>query len=311
MKIRTFLSSLSALLILAASLHAQDEGAALSDEEAQAAAQAQWDAFMDSLAWQTEGVGDLKEWATIDIPYGYRYLNGEDAAKLMQAYGNLPSTYEGLIATDDLSWLVLFEFDPMGYVQDDEKDELDADKLLASMKESQEEGNRYRRDQGLEPMYLDGWAMEPRYNERTNNLEWGLLLRTGNSGQFVNYQTKLLGREGVMEVTLICDLDKMDYVLPTYQDLLLGHVYKEGKSYAEYRQGDKIAEYGLTALIAGGAIYGAAKLGFLGPVIIFFKKFFKFIIIGLVAIGAALKKFFSRMAGREIREEPPTNNTPS
>lgn len=284
---------------------AQDEGEfTSSSQDQEAAAKAQWEAFMDSLAWQTEGEGNLEEWATIDIPYGYQYLNGEDASKLMQAYGNLPSDYEGLIATNDLGWLVLFQFDPTGYVKDDEKDELNPDELLAQMKANQVEGNRYREQQGLTPMYIDGWAMEPRYNERTNNLEWGLLLRSGdNPQQFVNYETKLLGREGVMEVTLICDIEDMQMILPTYQDLLLGHQYKEGKSYAEYRQGDKIAEYGLTALIAGGAIYGAAKLGFLGTILAFGKKFFKFIVIGLVAIGAAFRKFFARLSGREVRDD--------
>lgn len=293
-------------LLFANTLPAQDEAAA---PDAQAEAQAQFQAFLDSLAWQTEGYGDLEEWATIEIPNGYRYLNGNDADKLMQAWGNLPSEYEGMIATDDLDWLVLFQFDPSGYVKDDEKDELDADALLDQMIANQERGNDYRREQGLQPMYIDGWAMEPRYNQRTNNLEWGLLLRSGdNPNQFVNYETKLLGREGVMEVTLICDLEDMDMILPTYQDLLLGHNYKDGKSYADYKQGDKIAEYGLTALITGGAIYGAAKLGLLGSIMAFGKKFLKFIIIGLVAIGAAFKKFFARMAGREVREEPADRN---
>lgn len=301
MNTRRILTTLFAVLFIG-SLSAQEEAAAA---DAQAEAQAQFEAFIDSLAWQTEGVGALKDWSTIEIPAGYRYLNGKDADKLMQAWGNLPSEYEGMIATDDLNWLVLFQFDPSGYVKDDEKDELNPDALLDQMMENQARGNEYRQQQGLQPMYIDGWAMEPRYNERTNNLEWGLLLRTGdNPSQFVNYETKLLGREGVMEVTLICDLEDMNMILPTYQDLLLGHMYNDGKSYADYRQGDKLAEYGLTALIAGGAAYGAAKLGLLGSIMAFGKKFFKFILLGLVAIGAAFKKFFSRLAGREIREEP-------
>lgn len=308
MKAKSLLPLLALLASCAAPLFAQDETTAAA-EQAQAEAQAQWDAFMQSLAWKDEGTGELKEWATIEIPRGYRYLDGADAARLMQAWGNLPSEYEGLVATNDLDWLVLFQFDPSGYVKDDEKDELDADKLLEQMKENQAAGNRYRQEQGLPPMYIDGWAMEPRYNEYTNNLEWGLLLRTGdNPQQFVNYETKLLGREGVMEVTLICDFEDMQMILPDYQELLLGHQYKEGKSYAEYRQGDKIAEYGLTALIAGGAVYGAAKLGFLGGILAFGKKFFKFIVIGLVAVGAGLKKFFSRMSGREIVEQPKDTN---
>lgn len=300
MNTKRFLTILLSL-VFAGALSAQDEAAAA---DAQAEAQAQFDAFINSLAWQTDGLGELKEWSTIEIPNGYRYLNGKDTDTLMQAWGNLPSEYEGMVATDDLGWLVLFQFDPSGYVKDDEKDELDPDALLEQMMENQARGNEYRREQGLQPMYIDGWAMEPRYNERTNNLEWGLLLRSGNDPkQFVNYETKLLGRDGVMEVTLICDLENMQMILPTYQDLLLGHLYKDGKSYADYKQGDKIAEYGLTALIAGGAVYGAAKLGLLGSIMAFGKKFLKFIIIGLVAIGAAIKKFFSRMAGREIKED--------
>ncbi|MDQ8187143.1 DUF2167 domain-containing protein [Pelagicoccus sp. SDUM812002] len=303
MKTKLLLVALPFLAFLSSPAFAQDENA-LTEEQARAEAQAKWDAFMQSLAWQDQGTGELKEWATIEIPDGFRYLDGEDASRLMQAYGNLPSEYEGLIATNDLDWLVLFQFDPTGYVKDDEKDELDPDALLDQLKENQEAGNQYRREQGLAPMYIDGWAMEPRYNEYTNNLEWGLLLRSGdNPNPFVNYETKLLGREGVMEVTLICDLEDMQMILPNYQDLLLGHQYKEGKSYAEYRQGDKIAEYGLTALIAGGALYGAAKLGFLGTILAFGKKFLKFIIIGLVAIGAAFKKFFARMSGREVVDE--------
>lgn len=303
MKSKLLLLTLPFLTLFLSSALAQDE-TALTEEQAQAEAQAQWDAFMQSLAWQDQGSGELEEWATIEIPEGFRYLNGEDASRLMQAYGNLPAEYEGMIATNDLDWLVLFQFDPSGYVKDDEKDELDADALLDQLQESQAAGNQYRREQGLQPMYIDGWAMEPRYNDYTNNLEWGILLRSGdNPKQFVNYETKLLGREGIMEVTLICDIEDMQMILPNYQDLLLGHQYKEGKSYAEYKQGDKIAEYGLAALIAGGALYGAAKLGFLGSILAFGKKFLKFIVIGLVAIGAAFKKFFARMSGREISDE--------
>ena len=115
----------------------------------------------------------------------------------------------------------------------------------------------------------------------------------------MNYLTKLLGRDGIMNVTLVCDPEDLDSILPSYQDLLVGHSYKSGKSYAEYRDGDKIASYGLTALIAGGALYGAAKLGLLGNLILFFKKGFKFIIIGLVAVGAGINHVlwrFKRLA---------------
>lgn len=312
MKLKYFLVLALATAAFLASLHAQDETGPIAEADAeQAALEAEWTAFLDSLNWKTEGDGDLNNWATIEIPAGYRYLNGEDASKLMQAYGNLPSEYEGLIATDDLSWLVLFYFEDSGYVKDDDKDQLNAGKLLKTLQEQQVASNEYRRDQGLEEMYLDGWAVEPKYNEMTNNLEWGLLLRSGNSGQFVNYKTKLLGRNGIMHVTLICDLEQLNTVLPTYQDLLLGHHYNPGKSYAEYKPGDKVAEYGLTALIAGGAIYGAAKLGLLSTILAFGKKFLKLIIAGIVAIGVAIKKFFAHASGRDYKRDDAEDAPPA
>lgn len=284
------------LCLLCYNLNAQNEDAAGQDP---AEAQIQFEQFIESLEWQSQGQGDLKEWATIDIPFGFRFLDGAEADTLLQAFGNLPDTYEGLIAVKNVDWFVLFQFEDSGYVKDDEKDDLDADELLASLQANDQANNQYRKQQGIEAIYTEGWAMEPRYNQLTNYLEWGIILRSESGGRSVNYLTKLLGRNGIMNVTLVCDPEDLDSILPTYEDLLTGHVYKTGKSYAEYRDGDNVASYGLTALIAGGALYGAAKLGLLGNLILFFKKGFKFIIIGLAAAGVAIKKFLARLAGRE------------
>ncbi len=270
-----------------------------------AAQQIEFENFLSSLDWQDSGQGELEDWATIDIPAGFRFLNGVDTDTLLQAFGNLPDTYQGMISVSDVDWFVLFQFEDSGYVRDDEKDELDAEKLLAALQSGDEQSNQYRRQRGIEPLYTEGWAIEPRYNDFTNNLEWGIILRSESGGRSVNYKTKLLGRDGIMNVTLVCDPTALDSILPTYQDILAGHNYKPGKSYAEYRDGDKVATYGLTALIAGGALYGAAKLGILGNLVLFLKKGFKFIIIGLVAIGVALKKFFAGLAGRQKIESTP------
>jgi len=290
MKNKTLALLVSSLFLLPSYSNAQIDQAA---EEA-AAQQIEFENFLASLDWQDSGQGELDEWATIDIPAGFRFLNGVDTDTLLQAFGNLPDTYQGMISVPDVDWFVLFQFEDSGYVKDDEKDELDAEKLLAALQSGDEQSNQYRRQQGIEPLYTEGWAIEPRYNDFTNNLEWG-----------VNYKTKLLGRNGIMNVTLVCDPAALDSILPTYQDILAGHNYKPGKSYAEYRDGDKVATYGLTALIAGGALYGAAKLGILGNLVLFLKKGFKFIIIGLVAIGVALKKFFAGLAGRQKIESTP------
>jgi uncharacterized membrane-anchored protein len=71
-----------------------------------------------------------------------------------------------------------------------------------------------------------------------------------------------------------------------------------GKTYNDFNEStDRVAEYGLAALVAGAA---AKKLGLLGMIGLFLVKFGKFILIGLVAVGAAFRTFFS---GRNKAEQ--------
>lgn len=97
-----------------------------------------------------------------------------------------------------------------------------------------------------------------------------------------------------MKVVLVEDMANLDATLPKFRAAMGTFKFQTGESYAEYKPGDKVAKYGLTALVAGGAALGAAKLGLFAKFGLIFKKFFKFIIMGLVAIGASIKKFFSR-----------------
>lgn len=244
----------------------------------------------DRFNWQTSGTGEVGSHANIEIPEGFRFLSGSETAKVMELFGNLPSEYEGMIGPEDLDWFVVFEFEDAGYVKDDEKDELDADELLEALQEGDKAQNEQREKLGLDTLSTVGWAVEPNYNESTNNLEWGIILESSNGNQNINFLTKLLGRHGIMHTTLICDTEDLETVLPQYQKLLTGYGYNSGQTYADYEEGDKVAEYGLKALVAGGAIFAAAKLGLFGTIALWFKKAFKLVIAGVIAIGVFLKR---------------------
>jgi uncharacterized membrane-anchored protein len=86
--------------------------------------------------------------------------------------------------------------------------------------------------------------------------------------------------------------------LPEFNALLAGYKYSTGETYAEYKPGDKIAKYGLGALVLGGAAVGAAKLGLFAWLAVFLKKGFKLIILAVVAIGAFFKKIVSKIFNR-------------
>lgn len=255
---------------------------------------------IESFGWTRQGKGNIGGMAQIDIPAGYRFTDGRGASKMLEFYGNPPSnSYLGMLATENFEeHSIIFEFQDIGYVKDDEKDKLDADELLKTQREGQEQGNKQRKEMGLDELEITGWAVPPRFNDQTKNLEWALILRSKDTGgTTINHNTRILGRKGVMEVTLLCSPEELQTLLPAYQKILAGFTYVDGERYAEYRSGDKVAEYGLTALIAGGGAYALAKSGWLAKLGVLFAKLGKGAILIVVGLAVAVKKFFSKLFG--------------
>lgn len=251
--------------------------------------QTPYEAFMATIDWRTEGTGQLGGHATLEVPPGYRFTGSPGTRRLMEAFGNLVSGEElGFIAPDDndADWFAVFEFEPVGYVKDDEREKLNASKLLKELRAGQEQANEQLREMGQSTLEVVGWQREPFYNETTRNLEWALRLRDSEGNELVNYKTKILGRRGVMDVVLVCSEEELAEVVPEYQRLLAGFSYLESESYAAYEEGDPIAKYGLTGLILGGGLLAAAKSGLLG-------KLWKPIAAGLVLAGLFIKRIFT------------------
>lgn len=286
MKIVTLLTLLAAAMMPAVpAAFAQDPAASAPPDTA--AAQS-GPPEIPGVEWQTEGMGQLGDQAEIRIPEGFVFTGQSGTQTLMKLMQNPVSGTElGFLAPPHLDWFLVFEFDESGYVKDDEKDELDADAILSSIKEGQEHGNEARRQSGWPELHILGWFTEPRYNERTQNLEWAT--RNQSEGQEgINFNTRLLGRKGVMEVVLVGSPEKMPEILPVYEELLQGYSYKEGHRYAEWRKGDKVAAYGLAALAAGGATVMASKAGLLA-------KFWKVLVVAGLACAGLVKKFWHRV----------------
>ena len=101
-----------------------------------------------------------------------------------------------------------------------------------------------------------------------------------------------------MEVVLICDPDELAATLPKFKDLLSHYSFQNGQSYAEYHSGDKVAKYGLAALIVGGAAVGAAKLGLFAWAAVLLKKGWKLLVVAFAAVVGFFKKTFAKLTGR-------------
>lgn len=253
------------------------------------AAHAQQDqsTVFDKVKWQHgPSMSSLGNIAEIHIPAGYVFATASDTRLLMEAMQNPPSGKElGFIAPAELDWFVVFEFEDVGYVRDDEKRSLDADAMLKSIRASTEAANKERRRRGWPGITILGWEQEPHYDEMTHNLEWAIRGQTDNDF-VINYNTRLLGRGGVMRVTLVTDPSMHSPTLPKFKTMLSGFAFRQGHRYAEFRQGDKMAKYGLSALVVGGATAVAVKTGA-------FKWLWKVIVIAFLAVVAFLKTLFS------------------
>jgi len=243
--------------------------------------------------------------AEIDVPEGYAFADSEGTRRFMELTHNPSAEGElGIVipvsdkkkGDDDSNfWFMLFDFDEIGYVSDSEKTSLDADKLLESLKRNTERGNEFRKERGWSPFHLIRWEKPPFYDDNTHNLTWGTL---GNSddpkeGETVNYSTRILGRRGAMSVDLVISPDQLNTVLPASQALLKHFSFTPGSRYSEFVKGDKVASYGLTALIAGGAAAAAVKTGLFAKLLAALLALKKLLIVALVAIGSAFKRFFA------------------
>lgn len=244
------------------------------------------------LSWvDGPATGQLGDVATLEVPQGYAFLAAEDTRRILEAMGNLTNGTElGAVFPKEDDWFLLFEYEDVGYVKDDDRDELDAAAMLEAMKKSSAAGNKERKKRGLPTMTVTGWAVAPQYDPATNNLEWALRFDVENEGPVVNQNTRLLGRKGVMSATLVADPEELAAASAKADELLRGYGFVAGQRYAEFTRGDKIAKYGLTGLVLGGAAAAAIKTGL-------FQKFWKLIVVGLAAAASFLKRLFGRSKG--------------
>lgn len=272
-----------------------------------------------SIAWE-KGPTDAKlgDEATLSVPAGCRFTAADGAKKFMEVTENPPDGSEtGVIFCRDpadtaSSFFVVFSWDASGYVKDTEGKSLDADKILKSLQEGNDQANDERRSRGWETVDIVGWDRAPFYDPATNNLTWATIAQTPAGQRSINHSVRLLGRGGVMRVDLVMDPEQKASALPLFSSVIASHRFVPGHRYSEWRPGDKVAEYGLTALIAGGAGAAALKLGLFGKlwklIVAAFAALWKLIAIAVAAVSTRLKAIFRRKP--KAAPEPPSTPEP-
>ena len=180
---------------------------------------------------------------------------------------------------------------------------------MKSLKESQDAANtQQRQQQGLPQLTIVDWAVQPHYDPTSHNLEWGLKLKDFDGENLINDTTRHLGRGGYISSTLVSSPDSFQHDLAEFRASDTKLQFDPGSTYAEFRDGDKVAGYGLAALIVGGAGAAVVKSGAGKGILVGLAALWKFILAGILAAFAAVGKFFRRIlqtgAGRIVCERP-------
>lgn len=242
----------------------------------------------------------FNEQASLNLPDGYGFIPKNEGGRFMKALGNnVDDRFLGLIIpTSEVSswWLIDVAYNPEGYIKDDDAKDWKADDLLNSLIEGTKAANEDRAARGIPEIEVVGWVEEPKYDAQEHRLVWSVAVK--NKGQepgaeqSVNYNTLMLGREGYISMNLIASRNSIESLKPVAKTLLADLDFNNGKRYADFNSDtDKVAEYGLAALVAGVA---AKKLGLIAVVTAFVVKFAKVFIIAAAAGVAGLGKLFGK-----------------
>jgi uncharacterized membrane-anchored protein len=278
-----------------------DEAAMFADSMARLEAQLQFQQGRVALR------GGL---ARIDVPEGFRYLSAEQVdLVLVHGWGNPPGTKTlGMLFPAAISpftaegWGVVIQYDEDGFVPDDDAESIDYAELLGKMQRATEAENERRQHEGYEPVRLVGWATHPRYDKGTHKLYWAKELAFGeDTVHTLNYGIRVLGRRGVLVLNAVSTMDQLPAIERDMQSVLGFTEFNEGHRYADFNEStDKVATYGLAALVAGGvAVKSGAVKGILA-IILAFKKLIAAAVVGLLAL---IHRVLTR--GREMKSASP------
>lgn len=250
--------------------------------------------------YQTGDVVLPNKVATLHLGERYRYMSPDEANKLLQLWGNLPDeSLQGAVVPVDVEplgeggWAVFVNYADEGHVDDSDANEIDYEELLESMQEGEKDANKQRKAAGYDGLTLVGWAEPPHYDATAKKLYWAKEIAAESGGTHsLNYDVRVLGREGVLSMEAVAPMTQLAQVRRDMEPLIGVAEFNPGFRYAEFdAKTDRMAEYGLGALIAGGV---ASKLGLFGKLFALLVAFKKLIIVGLIAVGGFIAKLFGK-----------------
>jgi uncharacterized membrane-anchored protein len=295
--LRYLLAALAALLVLP-SVQAQP-----ASPEAEKAYQEAMKQIADRLHPQTGDVRLPSANAVLHLGEDYYFLPADEARTVLtEAWGNPADAATGVLGlvfpagksfADD-TWGAVITYEATGYVSDEDAEATDYGELLTQLQSGEAELNARRAEQGFPAQHLVGWAQQPAYDRATHSVVWAQNIQfQGTPENALNYDIRLLGRNGVLSLNMVTGMSKLEETREAARRFAAAAEFTPGARYADFQQGDRVADYGVAGLVAAGVgATVAKKVGLLAAILAFGKKFIILIIAGFVALGAWINRRF-------------------
>ena len=265
----------------------------------------------DSIHGETGIISFPDQHFKLTVPEGFVFLNPDDTKHLLVDYwGNPDQSVDWLLGS-----LVSSDFDiygeveiayPLsyfdeGYVSDEDAEDIDYDDLLKEIKKDLKD--KYESDPTGSKWEIVGWAWKPNYDKVNKTLSWAKHFVIDNYKEVINYDVRILGREGYVIIRAVADPVDKDKLIDDNSDIVSSVKYDEGYRYEDFDpETDHIAEWTIGGLIAGKVL---AKAGIWAII----AKFGKVIIVALLALFAAMRKRIASLFSRRNKSsETPDND---
>jgi uncharacterized membrane-anchored protein len=253
--------------------------------------------------------------AKLNVPNGFGYLNAKQAQYVLKDLWGNPEDKNilGALVPDgkgvlsDGSWLFTISYDDMGYVKDEDAEEVDYDELLKEIQEDFKAANPERVKLGYPEMTLQGWASKPFYDADKKVLHWAKELKFGkDSINTLNYDLRVLGRKGVFILQAVSSMEQLPEVKANIKNVISSIQFNKGDQYSDFDSStDEVAAWTIGGLVAGKVL---AKVGFFAVLL----KFWKIGLVAIIAGWAAIKKFlFGKNDHETVRPVENENDTAS
>jgi len=203
------------------------------------------------------GVVSVIDQAKVTLPAGVDFIPADAFNQRLEALGGESDDAVGVFtpaAKSGKNWMVEVYFKPYGHIKDDDTKDWDQKKLLQNLQRNYERLNEQGRSSGEVEIEARGWLQPPEYDRVHHSLIWAIdggvkgVQRPPNASE--RCSGVMLGREGLIELRLTSDRNKLAADIPVLRQLLDNLAYNEGKRYQDFNAStDEAADFSLALLL--------------------------------------------------------------